>query len=424
MRVRLAKLLSMRFAAEAVTVLILALLVLGVGYYVSPEPALLQTVSDKPKFGTAMRTTANTHLEPIRPMLLDVLSVLGANTGKVDRSSGLRAGVDAGAGTASASGATVGADADPGVRSTAEADASVSGANADAGVDADGTGDAPTAPPAADDASAAGLPGGVDPFARFAGGAAGRDGMATERAELRRRYGLPASRWANLFSLFTGGAVYQRLAAQLSGLGAYFSWGNDGDAGGASDAVAHTDATAAENGVPPVDANTDADAGADAKGSALGGGSGANGAGMEADNELGEGEGEGDPGVVYNTVIELMYTIHPRVGEYVEQSLQNIWILRMVTGATWVGSGSLAVSVVQFGMLPFRFVYIMRRTDRGAGAFIHFAAIVIGLVLASYWLYKFIKRKCKTWLRSSARGILDYHGNDPAAAAEEEKKEQ
>ena len=60
MRVRLAKLLSMRFAAEAVTVLILALLVLGVGYYVSPEPALLQTVSDKPKFGTAMRTTANT----------------------------------------------------------------------------------------------------------------------------------------------------------------------------------------------------------------------------------------------------------------------------------------------------------------------------------------------------------------------------
>ena len=80
------------------------------------------------------------------------------------------------------------------------------------------------------------------------------------------------------------------------------------------------------------------------------------------------------------------------------------------------------LTMVQFGTMPLRFVWHMldggSNSGRRLSALLAGMAILAGLAMAFYSIYKLIKRLSKAAQRTGTRHMLDVHGAFPAAQAQ------
>jgi hypothetical protein len=103
---------------------------------------------------------------------------------------------------------------------------------------------------------------------------------------------------------------------------------------------------------------------------------------------------------------------------WVYERIQGTWLTWLATGSIWVGTSSLFVFFVQFGLgLPHYFGrHIFDSLDmRGrGGGILMLAVVVIGLFVAFNWIFKMVQKLSKRAMKKSARMILDIDGNLPS----------
>lgn len=103
---------------------------------------------------------------------------------------------------------------------------------------------------------------------------------------------------------------------------------------------------------------------------------------------------------------------------WVYERIQGVWLTWLATGSIWVGSSSLFMFFIQIG-LGFPHYFLRHMFDgldmRGRGGGILMLAVVgIGLFVAFNWIFKMVQKLSKRAMKKSARMILDIDGNLPS----------